>query len=135
MQRELGWSTATLTGAYALALLVSGLAALPVGRWVDRHGPHLLVTAGSILGATLVVAWSRVADLPAYYLLWALMGLAMAATLYEPAFAVVVTWFRRARDRALLLLTVVAGFASTIFLPLATTLISRLGWRDALLSR
>ena len=41
MQQELGWSTATLTGAYSLALLVSGLAAIPVGRWVDRHGPRI----------------------------------------------------------------------------------------------
>src|SRR5215217_2813738 len=36
MRQELGWSTATLTGAYSLALLVSGLAAVPVGRWVGR---------------------------------------------------------------------------------------------------
>jgi MFS family permease len=48
MQQELGWSTAALTGAYSLALLVSGLAAVPVGRWVDRHGPRLLMTLGSI---------------------------------------------------------------------------------------
>ena len=56
----------------------------------------------------------------------------MAATLYEPAFTVVATWFRRLRSRALLLLTFVAGFASTIFLPVATSLIEHLGWRQAL---
>jgi MFS family permease len=54
MQRDLGWSTAALTGAYSLALLVSGLAAVPVGRWVDRHGPRLLMTLGSIGGAVLL---------------------------------------------------------------------------------
>ena len=134
MQRELGWSTAALTGAYSLALLVSGLAAVPVGRWVDRHGPRLLMTVGSVAGALLLLGWSRVAHLPAFYLVWAAMGLAMAATLYEPAFTVVATWFRRLRGRALLLLTFVAGFASTIFLPLATYLIERLGWRSALLA-
>jgi MFS family permease len=133
MQRELGWSTAALTGAYSLALLVSGLAALPVGRWVDRHGPRLLMTVGSIAGACLLLAWSRVEHLLAFYLLWAAMGLTMAATLYEPAFTVVATWFRRQRSRALLLLTFVAGFASTIFLPVATSLIEHLGWREALL--
>ena len=134
MQRELGWSTASLTGAYSLALLVSGLAALPVGRWVDRHGPRLLMTVGSVAGALLLVAWARVGSLPAFYLIWAGMGLAMAATLYEPAFTVVATWFRRLRARALLLLTFVAGFASTIFLPVAAALIERLGWRGALLA-
>lgn len=132
MQRELGWSTAALTGAYSLALLVSGLAAIPVGRWIDRRGPRLLMTLGSIGGALLLLAWSRIDSLPGFYLLWAAMGLVLAATLYEPAFTVVAVWFRQARSRALLLLTFVAGFASTIFLPVATALIERSGWRHAL---
>lgn len=133
MQQELGWSTATLTGAYSLALLVSGLAAIPVGRWVDRHGPRLLMTVGSIGGTLLLLAWARVETLPSFYTLWAALGLVMAATLYEPAFTVIAVWFREARSRALLLLTFVAGFASTIFLPVATALIERYGWRQALL--
>src|SRR5215217_7252330 len=133
MQRELGWSTAALTGAYSLALLVSGLAAVPVGRWVDRHGPRLLMTLGSIGGALLLLVWARVESQPVFYLLWLAMGVVMAATLYEPAFTVVATWFRRLRSRALLLLTFVAGFASTIFLPVATSLIERSGWRQALI--
>jgi MFS family permease len=132
MQRELDWSTAALTGAYSLALLVSGLAAMPVGRWIDRHGPRLLMTLGSIGGTLLLLAWSRTDSLPAFYALWIVMGAVMAATLYEPAFVVVATWFRRVRGRALLLLTFVAGFASTVFLPVATLLIEQLGWRQAL---
>src|SRR5438552_2524720 len=60
------------------------------------------------------------------------MGLAMAATLYEPAFAVVVSWFVRGRDRALLTVTLVAGFASTIFMPIEAWLLVRVGWRSAL---
>ncbi len=133
MQAELGWSTAALTGAYSLALLVSGLAAPIVGRWLDRHGPRALMTAGSIAGSALVLAWSRAQDLAAFYLIWAGVGLAMAATLYEPAFATLTRWFVRDRGRAVLLLTVVAGFASTIFLPLAGWLVAALGWREALL--
>jgi MFS family permease len=58
----------------------------------------------------------------------------MAAVLYEPAFAVIATWFgdRAERTRALLALTVVAGFASVIYVPLAGWLIETRGWRDAL---
>jgi MFS family permease len=132
MQAELGWSTAALTGAYSLALLISGLAAPAVGRWVDRHGSRVLMTVGSAAGALLLLAWSAVSGPTTYYLIWAALGLVLAATLYEPAFAVVATWFRRERARALLLLTFVAGFASTIFLPVATWLVEWLGWRGAL---
>lgn len=134
MQRELGWSTATLTGGYSLALLVSGLAAPFVGRWIDRRGPRALMTAGSILGVLLVFGWSRVESLPAYFLLWAGIGLAMSATLYEPAFATVTAWFERDRARAVLIVTILAGFASTIFLPLSAWLVDLLGWRDALVA-
>jgi MFS family permease len=132
MGAELGWSRAALTGGYSLALLIAGLSAIPVGRWVDRRGPRVLMTAGSVAAVLLLLAWSRVGSLPAYYLIWAGLGLAMAAVLYEPAFAAVATWFDRERGRALLLLTFVAGFASTIFLPLASRLVGALGWRAAL---
>lgn len=136
MQRELGWSPAVLAGAFSLALLVSGLAAPLVGRWVDRRGGRVLMTGGSILGSLLLLAWSRVQvdQAPLFYVIWAGLGLAMAATLYEPAFAVVTAWFERGRGRALLLLTLVAGFASTIFLPVATWLVAALGWRGALVA-
>lgn len=133
METELGWSTATLTGAYSLSLLISGLAAPFVGRWLDRHGPRALMTAGSVLGVLLVIAWSRVDDLTVYYLIWAGIGLATAATLYDPAFATLTRWFVRERGRAMLLVTVAAGFASTIALPLSSWLVDRFEWRTALL--
>ena len=61
------------------------------------------------------------------------MGVAMAAVLYEPAFAIVATWFRRKRSRALTVLTFMGGFASVVFVPLATVLVAGQGWRTALL--
>ena len=134
MARELGWSPAVIAGAFSAALLVSGLAAPWVGRWVDRQGGRWLMAGGGLLGALLLVAWAGVRTVPVYYLIWVGMGLAMAATLYEPAFAVVTPWFSRQRARALLVITLAAGFASTIFLPLTTSLINRLGWRSALLA-
>ena len=132
MQHELGWSTPEITGAYSLALLVAMAASPPVGRWLDRAGPRLPMTLGAILGTVLVLAWSRVESLPAFYAIWAGIGVALALTLYEPAFAVVATWFVRDRARAMLVLTTVAGFASTVFLPLAGWLTERFGWREAL---
>ena len=56
MQQDLGWSPTALTGAYALAIVVSGVAAIPVGRWLDRHGARVLMTAGSAAATLLVLA-------------------------------------------------------------------------------
>jgi MFS family permease len=134
MQRELGFSTAELTGAFSLALLVSAVAGVAVGRWLDRRGPRELMTAGSIAGTLLVLAWSQVDGLAAYYALWIGIGLVMAVVLYEPAFTVVAKWFPHPgeRRRALTALTLVAALASFIFLPLSQKLVDAHGWRDAL---
>ncbi|MCF6509773.1 MFS transporter [Blastococcus sp. MG754426] len=132
MREELGATTAQLSGALTLSLALSGLGAVVVGRWLDRWGARWVMTAGSLLGGASVLAWSQAGDLAQLYLAFAGIGLASAAVLYEPAYAVINTWFRRDRPRALLTLTVVAGFASTIFLPTSQLLIDGVGWRPAL---
>ena len=132
MEAELGWSRAETSGAFSLALLVSGIAAIPVGRHVDRHGARLLMTLGSVAGALLVLGWSAVETLAGFYLVQAAIGLVMAAVFYEVAFTVVAVWFRRRRPQAMLVVTLVAGLASTIFIPLTTYLVGAAGWRDAL---
>lgn len=133
MRDDLGASTAELSGALTLSLAITGLAAVPVGWWLDRHGARGLMTVGSLLAGASVAAWSRADNLPQLYLAFAGMGLAGAAVMYEPAFAVINTWFDRDRHAALLALTVIAGFSSTVFLPLSQALVDGLGWRDAVL--
>jgi MFS family permease len=112
----------------------SALAAVPVGRWLDRHSPQPLMTLGSLAGAALVVAWSQVHDLLLFYVIWIGIGLAMACVLYEAAFTVVTKWFRERRRGALTAVTLVGGWASFVFSPLSNRLIEAQGWRDALLT-
>jgi MFS family permease len=132
MERDLGASRIAVTAAFSIGLGVSALAGIPVGRIIDRRGPRVIMTAGSCLASVLTFAWARVETLPALYAVWFGLGLAMAATLYEPAFTAVVSWFRRGRERALLTVTLVAGLASTIFMPIEAWLLERLGWRASL---
>lgn len=132
MEQELGWTRAETSGAYSLALLLSGLLAVPVGRWVDRRGARVPMTVGSAAGVALVLAWSFVTTLPALYLVQFGIGVVMAMVLYDVAFTVIASWFRRDRVRAMLVVTSVAGLASTIFIPLATALVEGWGWRTAL---
>ncbi len=133
MQHDLGWSRSELTGGFSLALLISGGLAFPVGTWIDRHGSRALMTVGSILASLLIVAWSQVTDLRMFYLIWAGLGVCAAAVLYEPAFAVMATWFVRRRSTALAVITFAAGLASTIFIPLSDALLNAFGWRQAIL--
>src|SRR5690606_38954256 len=112
--------------------LLAGLVALPIGRWVDARGGRLVMTVGSVIGVALLLAWSYVTTLPALYLVQAALGVVMGTVLYDVAFTVLASWFRRHRIRAMIIVTLVAGLASTIFIPLATLLLEQFGWRTAL---
>jgi MFS family permease len=135
MEEELGWSRGELSGAFSIALVASALAAIPAGRWVDRRGPRGLMTAGSVIAAVSLVAWSRVGELWQLYAVFVPLGAAMALTLYEPAFATVTAWFAGSSPRrALMVLTLFGGLASAVFTPLATWLLHLQGWREALVT-
>lgn len=132
MEREFGWTRVQTTFAFSLALLTAAIAGVAVGRWLDHHGPRTLMTLGSLGGAMLVFAWSRVTGLAALYLIWVGIGVSMAAVLYDPAFTVVTKWFGARRQWALTVITLAAGLASTVFSPLTAWLTSVAGWRGAL---
>jgi predicted MFS family arabinose efflux permease len=131
---DLHTTTTAVTGTFTASVLVSAALAVPVGRWLDKRGGRVLMTAGSLLGVLMLVAWSQVDSLWQLYAVQVGVGVASAASLYEAAFAVIIAWHTpTARANALLALTVVAGFASTIFLPLTGWLVATHGWRTALL--
>lgn len=133
VQADLGASAPTVVGAYSLALLVSGFAAAPVGRLIDQRGARLPMAAGSVAATLLLVAFAHVESVAALYLFWAGLGAAMSVVLYEPAFAALALVFRAGLRRAITSLTLIAGFASTVFWPLTQWLEAHLGWRDAVL--
>jgi predicted MFS family arabinose efflux permease len=135
MSSDLEISNATAAGALTVAVLVTGLLSIPVGRRLDARGGHALMTTGSVLGTIAVLAWSQVQTAAQLYAVFVLIGVASAMVLYEPAFAVVVAVTDPGRRaKALLAITLVAGFASSIFIPLTGQLVARLEWRAALLA-
>ncbi|GAA1679889.1 MFS transporter [Kribbella yunnanensis] len=133
MRAELNISATTATGALTLAALTAAVLSIPVGRWLDRRGGHGLMTTGSIIAAGAVLAWSRVDNAGQLYVVFVAIGIASAMVLYPPAFAVIVATTAPARrTTALLAVTLVAGFASSIFIPLTGQLIHAYGWRQTL---
>jgi predicted MFS family arabinose efflux permease len=127
-------STAAVAGALTTSIVVAAGAAIPLGRWLDHRGGRGLMTAGSTLGVIAVVGWSQVQQVWQLYAVFVLIGLASAASLYEAAFPVVIAAARPGqRDRDVLSVTIIAGFASSIFLPLTGLLLAQLGWRTTLL--
>ncbi len=130
---DTGWSATAATAAFSAGLVVSALAGIPVGRWLDRHGPRLVMTAGSVLAVPSTVAIALAPTYATFLAAWLVAGAAMAAVFYQAAFAALTRWYGDRRVRALTALTLVAGLASTLFAPLTNALVEALGWRGAYL--
>ncbi|MGH2686985.1 MAG: MFS transporter, partial [Actinomycetota bacterium] len=134
MERDLGWSRPFLSGVFSIALIVSALATVPVGRWLDRHQPRGLFLAGAAAGSVLVAGWGLAHGRVLFVVTWVLLGCCQAILFYEPAFTVLTKRFDgQRRNRAITSVTLVAGLASTIFGPLTAALEGALGWRGAVL--
>ena len=100
MAADLHASTTAVTGALTASVLAGAVMAMPVGRWLDRHGGRALMSAGSVAAAVLVAAWSQVRTVTQLYAVLIGIGICAAMVLYEPALAVVVSWFEpQRRDR------------------------------------
>jgi MFS family permease len=128
-----GWSYAAITAGFSASQIVAGLVGIPVGRLLDRHGPRVIMTTGSIVAVLALVALATADSLGWFTAAWLLAGVAMAGIFYAPAFAALTRWYGPRRVSALTALTLVAGLASTVFAPLTAVLNDRLDWRGTYL--
>ena len=132
MRADLGVSEIFLFGAFTAGLLVSGTLAPLVGRWVDDRGGRLVLSAGSIVASVALLLLATSTHPVVLVVGWALAGAAMAACLYDAAFATL-SQHAGARYRvAVTTVTLYGGFASTVFWPLSYLLMQAWGWRVTL---
>jgi len=128
-----GWSPAFAMAGFSVGLFVGGLCARYVGGAIDRFGGHVVMPAGSLIGAVglLVLVWAPGAA--SYFAAWITIGIAMAASLYDPAFATLGRIFGGAARAPITVLTLAGGFASTASWPATQFLIETVDWRGAYL--
>ena len=128
-----GWPRSLITAGFSGGMLVAAFAGVPTGRLLDRFGPGVTMTAGSVIGALGLVVIATAPNLIVFGLGWLVTGVAKSLVLYQAAFAAVTQWYGERRVRPLTILTLAGGFASTIFAPLVAFLITQFGWRHAYL--
>jgi hypothetical protein len=97
-------------------LVVSALRAPVAGRWNDQGHAARAITIGGMAEAVLLSLWAFLPGLVTLYVVWTGLGVCMATTLYEPAFAIITRTSAPpdARLRALPIVTLFGGLASTI---------------------
>lgn len=132
VERELGLGRSEVSLAFSLALLAEGLAAFAVGRWIDQGHEQRVMVGGSALAGACLLGLSQVHTATGWTLGWLGLGLAMAATLYTPVFAVLTRRYPDAFRRQIITVTFLGGLASTVFIPLMAWLLHTVGWRQML---
>jgi MFS family permease len=128
-----GFTTTLAMAGFSAGLLVAGFVARYVGILIDRYGGHRVMPAGSLLGALGLVGLTYAADPLAYFAVWVVLGAAMAASLYDPAFATLGRIFGARARQPITVLTLAGGFASTVSWPTTQVLLDALGWRGTYL--
>lgn len=127
-----GWSKPQIALGLTLALLTAAAVSPLSGRLIDRGYGAELLTGGAVLGGLALLGLSRAQSLWQWYLGWALVGPAMAASFYDTCFAFLTRRLGPAVARpAIIRVTLVAGFASSLAFPLGAFLAAHWGWRSA----
>ncbi len=133
-ETDLGWNRSEITGALTIAIFASAIFSPVSGRLIDKGFGAQTLTLGAFVGGWLVAALFFVKSLTMFYIIWAGLGICMAFALYEPCFAFVIRTKGLEAKKFITLITLVAGFASTLSFPIAHVLSDAYGWRISLVA-
>ncbi len=132
--QETGWSRQWVYGGLSLGVLVSGLLAPACGRLIARQGGRTLLSLSGLGVAAGLILMASAQHLPLFLLAWVIIGIGMAAGLYDALFATLGTCYGAQARSAITGITLVSGFCTAITWPIAALLVNHLGWRGACLA-
>ncbi len=131
-----GWSRAEVSLAYAVSQIVTGVSSPLVGWLVDRLGPSRLIVMGGALLTAGLLANAGATQLWHVVLLYGVVMTLGANCLGLVVFVPLLSrHFVRNRGMAVSVVQSANGFARAFSAPVATLLISGVGWRGAYLAQ
>jgi MFS family permease len=130
MTASFGWAPEWTYGGFAVGLLAGGLAAPLAGRLIDLYGTRLVMSVGSGLAGLALLALAEARGPVGYFAAMIALEIVSTMVLYDAAFAALTQARGAGARRAISQLTLIGGFASTLFWPLTTMLLAHLDWRE-----
>lgn len=132
LEHEFGWNRPQLTGVFATAMLVTGIAAPLTGVLFDRFGPRLVYCCGlAFLGGGALLSARAQTLLQLYLSSGVMIGTGVALLGMVGAAALISRWYRQRLATAIAIAYAGFGSGSLILLPVIQHLIERDGWRSA----
>lgn len=130
---ETGWALSQIAAGLSIGLLIAGISAPFVGRVMDRFGGRPILTFGSLCFALGLAGVGMSTNFGTYMAAWCVVGLGMAAGLYDAAFSALGRWYGNEARPLITNVTLWGGFASTLCWPISAYLVSVVGWRSTCL--
>lgn len=130
MAAEFGWPQEWVYAVLSASLLASGFVAPISGRLADRHGAGRVLAWGSVAATAALILCAMAPGRIMFVLGLASIEIASAFVLYATAFAALSQAQGTGAQRSITHLTLIAGFASTIFWPLTAWLHQHVSWRE-----
>jgi MFS family permease len=133
MEDALGIPSEVVFSGITVMFAVGAICAPRIGRLIDRTGARTLMAVGSVVYALSLAALACSQGLVSYLLCWAGLGVASTLALSTPSSIAVAQVAGPGARRAIGMLAIIGGFASTVFWPLSGALDVAVGWRGTLL--
>lgn len=125
-----GWSSEWTYGGFAVGLLIGGLVAPIAGRLIDHYGTRLMMAVGSVLAGLSLLGLAEARGPIGYISAMIALEVVSTLVLYDAAFTALTQARGSGARRAISQLTLIGGFASTLFWPLTTALLNAFDWRE-----
>ena len=133
LQKEFGWTTAEISSALSIRLVLFGLMAPFAAALLNRYGLRNVTLIALLIVASALVASLFMTQLWQLMLLWGVVvGIGTGLTALVLGATVAARWFNARRGLVVGILTASAATGQLIFLPILAALTDHVGWRYAM---
>lgn len=133
MTEEFDWSRGTLSAAFGVTYVISGLMRPLAGYLADRYSPKWVALSGVLIMGWMLALIPRIETLWQLYVLFAIMSFGVTLGTGPILTKIVSQWFVARRGLTLGLVSGAGSFGAMILVPATTTFLVLLTWREAYL--
>ena len=131
MKEAFGWSTASLSLAFGITFMLSGLLWPVAGYLADRYSPKAAVLAGVAIMGTMLLLIPFVQNLAQLYLFFAIMAIGVTLAMGPVLTKVVSNWFHQRRGLTLGIVNSAGSFGAMILVPGTSLFLVLADWKQA----